>query len=296
MPIPLFLNPVAGRGRARRIQPSLCNLLTASGIEHTVIESAAPRDLEQQVIAAVSGGASQILVAGGDGSVHAAVNGLQSSGKSAEVGVIPLGTNNDFAKACAIPSHWEDAAMLLVDRLKNSMPARPVDIGRMNDRFFVNDAGIGFDAKITGIARNLRFPIADLVYPAATVQALWRGVSTHEVTVHFDNETFNGEITMISVSNGPWIGGMFHIAPSAINDDGVLDLLLTRSVSRLRIVALLPKLIAGTHIGEPEFSHTRITRCEIVATEPLPCQLDGELQPLQNRFQIDLLPGALPLL
>lgn len=296
MPIPLFLNPVAGRGRARRVQPSLSNLLTTNGIEHTVVESAAPRDLEHQVQAAVSGGASQILVAGGDGSVHEAVNGLQNSGKAAEVGVIPMGIDNDFAKACAIPSHWEDAAMLLVDRLKNSMPARPVDIGRMNDRYFVNNAGIGFDAKITGIARNLHFPIADLVYPAATLQALWQGVSTHEVMLHFDDETFNGEITMISVSNGPWIGGMFHIAPSAINDDGVLDLLITKSVSRLRIVALLPKLISGAHIGEPEISHARIAKCEIVATEPLLYQLDGEIQPLQTRFRFDLLPGALPLL
>jgi diacylglycerol kinase (ATP) len=107
---------------------------------------------------------------------------------------------------------------------------------------------------------------------------------------------FSGEVTMISINNGPWIGGMLHIAPSAINDDGVLDLLVTRSVSRLRIVTLLPKLIAGTHIGEPEVSHARITKCEIVATEPLMCQLDGEPQPLQARFQFDLLPGALPLL
>jgi YegS/Rv2252/BmrU family lipid kinase len=296
MPIPLFLNPVAGRGRARRIQPSLSNLLTASGIEHTVIESDAPRDLEQKVAAAAGGGASQILIAGGDGSVHEAVNGLQNSGKFAEVGVIPLGIDNDFAKACAIPSHWEDAAMLLVDRLKNSMPARPVDIGRMNERCFINNAGIGFDAKIAGIARDLHFPIADLVYPAATVQALWDGVSTHAVTAHFNDEVFSGEVTMISINNGPWIGGMLHIAPSAINDDGVLDLLVTRSVSRLRIVTLLPKLIAGTHIGEPEISHARITKCEIVATEPLMCQLDGEPQPLQARFQFDLLPGALPLL
>lgn len=296
MSIPLFLNPIAGRGRARRVQSSLRNLLTTSGIAHTVVETVAPRDLEQKVQAAVAGGAPQILVAGGDGTVHEAVNGMRNSGKTAEVGVIPMGTDNDFAKACSIPQHWEDAAMLLVDRLKNSMPARPVDIGRMNDRYFVNSVGIGFDAKITGIARHIRFPIGDLVYPAATLRALWDGMTTYDVTIRFADEKFEGAITMISVSNGPWVGGMFHIAPSAINDDGELDLLVVKPVSRLRIMTLLPKLIAGTHIGESEVSHSRIGSCEIVASEPLLSQLDGEIQPLQTHFRMELLPGALPLL
>lgn len=296
MPIPLFLNPLAGRGRARRNRYALAELLTANGIDHDVIESEAPGDLEKKVQAAVAGGATQLLVAGGDGSIHEAVNGLLQGGGTAEVGVIPMGRGNDFAKACSIPVHWEDAALLLVDRLKNGMPARPVDIGRMNGRYFANGAGIGFDAKVTAIARSMDLPIGDLVYLVAALRGLWGGVSTHEARIRFDGETHDGPVTLVHVSNGPWVGGLFHIAPSAINDDGVLDLLVVKPVSRARVLTLLPKLIGGTHLGEHEITHARIGECEIDTSEPMPSQLDGEIQALQTRFRIEVRAGALPLL
>jgi diacylglycerol kinase (ATP) len=296
MSIPLFLNPFAGRGRARRTRGALIELLTANGIEHNVIESEAPGDLERKVQAAVHKGATQLLVAGGDGSIHEAVNGVLQNGGTAEVGVIPLGRGNDFAKACSIPVHWEDAAMLLVDRLKNAMPARPVDIGRMNGRYFANGAGIGFDAKVTGIARSMNLPIGDLVYLVAVFRGLLGGVNAHEVSIRFDGEVRNGPVTLVHVSNGPWVGGLFQIAPSAVNDDGELDLLVVNPVSRMRVLKLLPKMIGGTHIGEREISHSRIGVCEIEAAEPLPSQLDGEIQSSQTSFRIELQAGALPLL
>jgi diacylglycerol kinase (ATP) len=296
MPIPLFLNPTAGRGRARRIGSSLTDLLSSNGIEHRVIESEAPGDLETKVRAAVTEGATQLLVAGGDGSIYEAVNGMLLSGTTAEIGVIPIGRANDFAKACAIPPHWEDAAMLLVDRLKNAMPARPVDIGRMNGRYFANSAGIGFDASVTAIARTMQLPIGDLVYLVAALRGLRRGVKTHEVSVRAGSESFDGPATVVHISNGPWVAGLFQVAPHAINDDGELDLLIIKPVGRMRVMTLLPKLIGGKHMGEPEIIHARIGSCKVVATKPMPSHLDGEVQPLQRHFDVDLHPGALPLL
>jgi diacylglycerol kinase (ATP) len=296
MPIPLFLNPAAGRGRARRIRPSLVELLTANDIAHHVVESEGPGDLEKKVKAAVAEGATQLLVAGGDGSLHEAVNGMLESGRTAEIGVIPLGRANDFAKACAIPPHWEDAALLLVDRLKNAMPARPVDIGWMNGRWFANGAGIGFDAKATAIARSMQLPIGDLVYLVAVLRGLFSGVSTYRVKVESPGVSYHGDATVVHVSNGPWVAGLFQIAPPAVNDDGVLDLLVVKPVSRLRVVTLLPRMIGGNHIGQPEISHARVSRCEVIADEPMPSHLDGEVQPLQTHFRIEMRAGALPLL
>ena len=295
-PIPVLYNPVAGRGRAARKVARLSEFLTGAGVPHDLIASDAEGDLEDKVLRIVNDGAAGVIVAGGDGSIHEVVNGLLRADNDAALGVVPVGTGNDFAKACGIPLHWEDAARLLVDRLHNGVPPRPVDAGRVNDRYFANGAGIGFDAKVNHLARDIRLPIGDVVYLLAVLRGLWDGVITPDVRLAYDDSRRDGPITIANFSNGPWVGGMFHIAPMARNDDGVLDLVLAAPVSRARILALLPKLIRGTHIGEAEVTHARITRCELVATVPVPSHLDGEVQPLQTRFEIEVLEGALALL
>ena len=176
-PIPLFVNPIAGRGRAGRNLASLRNLLDANEIDYNLVLSNAAGDIEEKVLEAVSGGAMQVIVAGGDGSVHEAVNGILTSGEPAALGVIPIGTGNDFAKACAMAPHWEDAAVLLADRIRSDTPVHAIDVGRMNDRYFANGVGIGFDAKVNAIARSLKLPIGDLVYLRAVFRAMWDGVT-----------------------------------------------------------------------------------------------------------------------
>ena len=116
-PIPLFVNPAAGRGRARKRAVSIRRLLDESSVAFEEIESNAVGDLEYKVFAAASAGADRIIVAGGDGSVHEAINGILRSRSQTALGVIPVGTGNDFAKACSIPLHWEDATGLLADRI-----------------------------------------------------------------------------------------------------------------------------------------------------------------------------------
>ncbi len=295
-PIPLFLNPVAGRGRAGRTIPQVTRLLDSVGLVHVLVASESVGDLETKVFDAVSAGAEKILVAGGDGSIHEVVNGILRSGRPIELGVIPIGTGNDFAKACSIPVGWEDAITELAGRLQSNTPARLIDAGRMNDRFFANGAGIGFDAKINRIARDIQWRIGDLVYLAAVFKGIMDGVTTPHVTMKFSGQTVEGPITLANISNGAWVGGMFHIAPMARNDDGELDLVIAGAVSRLRIMALLPKLMLGTHIDQPEITHSRVTRCEITATAPVPSHLDGEVQPLQSNFEIEILEGALRLM
>ncbi len=294
--IPLFINPAAGRGRAGRKLGTIRKLFTAQAIAHSVVPSNAPGDLEQRVYDAACAGTSRLIVAGGDGSIHEAVNGIMRSRKAVALGVIPIGTGNDFAKASGIPLHWEDAVLLLAGRLLAGTPPRPVDVGRMNDRFFANGAGVGFDAKVTRIARANRLPIGDLVYLLAVLQAMWDGVITPQMSIRFNGLVERGNMTLANVSNGAWIGGMFRIAPAARNDDGELDLVIAGPVSRLRILSLLPRLMNGTHIGRPGISSQRIKECIIEAEAPVPSHLDGEVQALQTRFDIAILPGALGLL
>jgi diacylglycerol kinase (ATP) len=294
--IRLFLNPTAGRGRAERRRARIIELLQNSNLPIELHKSSAVGDLETQVRIHVDNGAKRIIVAGGDGSVYEAVNGIMRAGKDAALGVIPTGTGNDFAKACDIPLNWEHAAQLLAARLADGQNAKIIDIGSMNDRFFANGAGIGFDAKVTHIARSYRLPIGDLVYLLAIFRAMIDGIATPRLKVSTAGFSWDGPATLASISNGPWIGGMFHIAPMARNDDGRFELMIADPVSRRRILSLLPKLMSGTHMDEPEIQHQSITKLSILSSEPLPSHLDGEVQPLQQRFELEILAGALRLL
>ena len=114
--------------------------------------------------------------------------------------------------------------------------------------------------------------------------------------MQFDGEQYKGAVTLANISNGPWVGGMFHIAPDAQNDDGVFDLVYAEPVTRARVLALLPKLMRGTHVDAAEIHCTRISNFQLTADSPVPSHLDGEVQPLQTEFRIDILPGALRLI
>ena len=294
--IHLFLNPTAGRGRAGRRQARILELLHSRDLAIELHQSEAVGDLEEQVRQHVDHGAERIIVAGGDGSVHEAVNGVLRSGTSAALGLIPTGTGNDFAKACGVPLNWEHAAQLLADRLAAGQHTRTIDIGKMNERFFANGAGIGLDAKVTQIARSYRLPIGDLVYLLAIFRAMLDGLATPRLQISDDAFSWDGPATLASVSNGPWIGGMFHIAPMAANADGKFELLVVEPVTRRRILTLLPKLMSGEHVDEPEIHHQRVTNLTILSSAPMPSHLDGEVQPLQQRFEFSILTDALRLL
>lgn len=292
----LLINPVAGRGSAGRRLGRICDLIEDAGIAIEVHESRGVGDLETQAGELARSGTGHLMVAGGDGSVHEAVNGIMAAGGGAALGVIPTGTGNDFAKAAQIPLDWEAATRLLAQRISDGAPPRSIDVGRMNGRYFANGAGIGLDAKVTQIARSYRWPVGDLVYLIAIFRAMVDGIATPEIQIHSEELQWQGPLTLASISNGPWIGGMFYIAPMAINDDNLLELLIAGPVTRVRILQLLPKLMRGQHMDEPEIHHASVRRVSITASEPVPSHLDGEVQPMQTSFELEILPGALRLL
>ncbi len=294
--IPLFINPTAGRGRAGRRLPTIRSLLRDNGVDTDVHTSTAMGDIEQQVRAVIDAGTDRIIVAGGDGSVHEAVNGIMRAEKDAALGIIPTGTGNDFAKAAGISLDWQATARLLADRITSNSPARKIDVGRMNERYFGNGAGVGFDAKVSRIARDFKWPIGDLVYLVAVLRAMVDGIITPDMKIVADDFSWDGPLTLANVSNGAWVGGMFHIAPMADHADGMLDLLVVAPVSGPRILRLLPKLMQGEHMDEAEVTHVGVRSLCITASAPVPSHLDGEVQPLGTNFDIEILPAALGLI
>ena len=297
MRVPLFVNPIAGRGRAAARLPGIVSALAASGVDADVRESSSRGDVEAAVLAAAESGEERVIVAGGDGSMHEATNGLMRAGRGTALGLVPVGTGNDFARAAGIPADLSAAAAQLGRRIANGTPLGAVDVGQCNGRFFSNGVGIGIDAKVASIAAGIRLPIGNLVYIIGVMRCLYDGIATPSMAVSVDGETaWSGPTTLTNVSNGAWVGGQFHIAPDADISDGELNVVIAAAVSRRRVVTLLPALMKGRHLDAPEIKQVMGKRIVVTCERPIVAHLDGELQAPTRQFDIRVNESALTLL
>jgi diacylglycerol kinase (ATP) len=294
-PARLIINPRAGRGRGRRYARRLRHYLERSGLRFRASFSRSQGDVERQAMLACDSGCRHVVVVGGDGTLHEAVNGILKAGTEAALGLIPLGTGNDFAKAVNLPMQWRAACDLVVGRI-GERPRR-IDAARCNDFYFANGLGIGLDACVTAASEGLKWLPGSLSYVAALVQVMAQGIPRTQARIVHDGQVLEQEISLAVACNGQYIGGVFHIAPRAVNDDGLLQLVVAEGISRRQVLTLAPKVIRGTHEGVPEATFID-GRHFIIETElPLIVEADGEVRYRDaRRIEIQVLPGALGVL
>jgi YegS/Rv2252/BmrU family lipid kinase len=288
----VILNPAAGRGRARRAWPALAQALHGAGVAFDVVETRAAGEA-LELAARAGRECSALVAAGGDGTVHEVANGLMRAGARTPLGLLPLGSGDDFAKMLA-PG---DAVARLARR-----SVRAMDLGRLRcdgvTRWFVNGMDIGFGAHA---ARNVR-RVPGLftgrgAYLGALVLTLLH-FPRLQVRLQLDDEPASLQsTTMTAVMNGRCFGGSFHVCPEARADDGLLDLLIAKGCGRREILALVPRIMRGTHAGDPRLRLTRARRVLIESDDPLLVEADGEIVfEDARRLEIDVLPGALGVL
>jgi diacylglycerol kinase (ATP) len=233
-----------------------------------------------------------VIVAGGDGTVFEAVNGFVCAGSRTRLGIVPVGTGNDFIKAVGLPRDWREAC-----RQVAAGATRSIDVGRCNDRYFANGVGAGFDAEVAREARGIRHLRGNLVYGVALLRVLARGVRTPRVTIEDEHGRIDDAVTLVAVANGPWYGGAFHIAPGASVDDGALDVVIADAVGRVGVLRFTPRVLAGTHLSLPIVRHHRASRITITCPTGLCVHADGEiLYDAAKRVDIEVLPRALMLI
>ena len=286
----IFVNPVAGRGKGRRVAGSVARYLAAGGVHAPVTMSREPGDLARQVRRAAAEGVETFIVVGGDGSVSEAANGMLAAGSGGVLGVVPIGTGNDFLKSLGVAPKWRQAC----DVMLANRGGRPIDAGRVNDRFFVNTLGLGLDAQVTVAAEGLRLLRGDLVYIVALLKALLAGIAAPTVKLRHDAGELAQAVTLIAVCNGQWEGGRFHVAPKARVDDGLLDVVLAGSLNRKQILRLIPQVMRGTHLDDESVVHLRTRHLVIETNEPVPVHADGEIIDRgATRLEIGVVPDAL---
>jgi YegS/Rv2252/BmrU family lipid kinase len=291
----LIVNPKAGKGRGRRYARRLRRYLEGSGLRFRAVFSRAPGDVEAQAFAACRAGCRHVVVVGGDGTVHEAVNGILKADTGSALGLIPLGTGNDFAKALGIPMDWRGACARVVDRIGRQ--PRRIDAARCNDFFFANGIGIGLDARVTLASEQLKWLPGSTSYVAALLKVLIDGIPRTMARIVHDGNLIEQEVSLVVICNGQYIGGVFHIAPEALNDDGRLQMVFAEGVNRRQVLKLAPKVIRGTHLDAPEATFIEGRKFTVETDLPMPVEADGEVRYTDARqLEIEILAGALPVL
>jgi len=283
-----IVNPAAGTGRALQaaleIQSFMNQQHAAFRMEETTRQGEATEIARRA--AARLGADGTVVAVGGDGTVREVAAGL--CGTETAMGIIPAGTGNDLIKSTGIPSGTDEALRFLLRQ-----EAVPIDTGTVNDQFFLNVSGIGFDVTVLDETEKYKARFHGLLpYFLGLLRAI-RFYSPQNLCIETDQERFEGAFLICSVANGRFIGGGIPICPSADVTDHRFDCVLIRHVPRWKIPFYLPGLMMGRDLSFRVTKHLKTTSISVLGAH-LRVNVDGEILAMEHAdYRIH--PGSLRL-
>lgn len=291
----LAVHPDSGNGAAARVAGSVAARLREAvdrldlHVARTIEQS---RELMRR---SRDDGLDALLVLGGDGAVHQAVQFC--AGSDIALGVLPCGTGNDLARALGVPQRPLDAADAVAAALQAGT-SRAIDLGRVEDAeggqcWFGTVLCAGFDAKVNARANALTRPSGPRRYDVAIVTEL-AALRPRPLLVRTETDAVELEATLVAVGNTPFYGGGVPICPDAVYDDGCFDVTVVGSAARRDLLRILPRLRTGEHTGHPAVRTLR-ARSVTLERNDWPVYADGE--PLGALpATVTCAPGALQVL
>ncbi|WP_369198183.1 diacylglycerol kinase [Streptomyces djakartensis] len=261
--ITLFVNPTAGRGRGARAAQPAASALRAAGFSVRTVLGEDAEDALARVRAAVAAGTGALVAVGGDGMAHLALRAV--AGTPTPLGLVAVGTGNDFARALGMPVRQPAAAgRMIADALKGGR-IRDIDLGQVGDRWFGTVLACGFDSRVNDRGNRMRWPAGRLRYDLAMIAEL-AGLRPVPYRIRLDDgEALEVEATLVAVGNGPSYGGGMRICPGADLTDGLLDVTVVGHCSRRTLLRVFPGVYRGTHVEHPKVAVLRAARVEIAA-------------------------------
>ena len=288
----IILNPYSNRWNAGKRAAEVVRILESLGYDFELVQTEGPGHGVELAREAVAAGFDPIVAAGGDGSISEVVNGMVGDDPRthATLGVLPLGSANDYAYQLGIPNDLEAACKLLVEAKR----IRVLDLGRANQYVFMNDFIVGLGAIANMEAAKIQRIHGETRYILGAVKAI---LKAQWPTVGFQWEGGSMEkrpILMAYLSIGYRTGGVYFFSPDAQPDDGLLDFLVADARSRLGVFKLLPKTMKGTHVHEKGVYYHQTPWVKIESDDPLPLLVDGEIK-TDGPKQVDVrvLPRAI---
>lgn len=283
----LIVNPTAGRGRAGRSLTRIARAFAAERITDIVTTERAG-DESRLTAEAIADGMETVVAIGGDGTCSRIAAALVEAGSSCRLGLVPVGTGNDFAKTLGVLKFSvSDIARLCAGRSVTRM-----DVGKADDVYFVNGCGFGIDPEILAAALAARWLRGDAVYIVSALRKLfsYRGFSL----VDGPSSSLAGKRMMLTVSNGRNLGGAFKIAPQASVCDGMLDVHTFFDAKPARRLNVFLATIQGRHVQLPEVSFETHSSIRLAFHAPPKMEIDGELRAARDSsVAIECIPGAL---
>jgi len=214
-----------------------------------------------------------IVAAGGDGLINEVVNGIlqADSQKSPTLGIIPLGTANDLAFALKIPCDLKSACQQIA-----MGKTKWLDVGQVNGHYFVNNSGIGLEAKVTHLNDQMPQFVGKLSYILAAIKGVLQ-FEPWEMRLDWPGGSYEGPITLVSIGNSFRTGGGFYMTPHAVPDDGLLDFAFGTWLNRRQVFFLLPQTLYGGHLNHTLVVYKQTPSLKVSVPLSTIIQADGEI-------------------
>jgi diacylglycerol kinase (ATP) len=291
-PVFVVFNPRSGKGRgASFVNPVLQALASAPRLEHGL--TAGPGDEARLAREAIARGFRRIVAVGGDGTWSNVGNAILAAGAPVKLGLVPGGTGCDLAKTVGVPARDLHASC----RIVLDGHARTIDVGRIEDRHFLNIAGFGYDVAVLEDSWSVKYLEGSALYLYCALRQLgsYRGFGV-EASVDGAPPRKSDQLMTI-VANARVFGGGFKVAPEADLEDGRLDAVSFENMGFASRVSALVRLLRGTHLAHPRVSSVRARRLVYRFAEPPAYETDGEWnQAKSNEIVIEAVPKALQIL
>lgn len=298
MKVKVILNPYSNRWNARKRWPAAEAALKAAGVDFSLDVSEHAGQPELLAAKAVEDGFTTVIIAGGDGTLGEVVNGISRRWDAkqpfpATVGLLPLGSANDFAFAVGLPLALQDAALMI-----SAGGTKQIDLCKCNERFFINNSGLALEPYVTTKHEQIQWIKGTTRY---LVAALWAIMDKPEWAgrIQWDGGEFNGPLSLISVGNGRRTGGFF-MTPHADPCDGKLTLAFGYRATRPGLFAALPQALkegAGSYVELSGMQEVNATRIRIHLDKPSPAHVDGVLfEHWLTDIEYSIFPAVVPVL
>jgi YegS/Rv2252/BmrU family lipid kinase len=290
-------NPAAGSGKAKRKWPDVKKALNAAGIEYDWILTTAPRDSTHIVQEALNNGCRRIISIGGDGTHHEVVNGICKSGSrltKCTLGIIPIGTGNDWARTLNIPSGLPDAAKIIANG--NTIPHSrgKISFGDGREEFFMNVAGMCMDAAVVqNVPASLVRKLGGLAYLLGGVKELFTYVAP-ETTIDIDGHSSTGKFLTIHAGFGKTCGGGMQFLPHASSTSDRLAVTTINARYKWQLLSNIHRLFTGSILSLKAANSYSAKSLQVQGADeyPVPIEADGEFIGF-SPFEISALPDAM---
>ncbi|GAA0177678.1 diacylglycerol kinase family lipid kinase [Clostridium sediminicola] len=284
-----IINPKAGKGKSLDLIPKIEEIFESLEEEPIIEITQKPGHATEIVQKYVQLDNYRIYSVGGDGTLNEILNGIINT--QSQLGIIPAGSGNDFIKSLIIDKNITAENILEKTIFGES---KKVDVGIVNNKYFINISSIGFDADVVKSSIKLK-KSSFIPNKLAYLLSIFLAVFFHKnrnLEIILDNKKFNAKTTLLAICNGCFYGGGMHVAPFAKISDGYFDVCLVENISILKILMLFPKLIKGIHSEIKEVTFFNAKKVSVNCEEDININIDGELIQSQH-IEFQILPSAI---